>query len=408
MYSARKIGLFVILSILQLQFVSAAELIVTAATDSGAGSLRQAIADASAGDTILFDEALNGSVITLTSGELLLDKPISIVGPGPDLLTIDGNASSSIFNMEQASFPTAGTYSFWISGLTVSNGVTSSGGGGGIRAHISDYQWRFNLTVSNCVVTSNLSTGNIGGGGILASRHVIFKLIDSDIRNNRSTENGGGVWIGFDALIERCLFYDNETDTSGGGIFIREHGITDIRNCTISGNTSTYSGWNTASIGGGGVLCYGTAANILNSTICNNHARMGGGLRTHEDKVVLNVVSSIIADNTDVLGQPDIFGRNGAVSITNSLVLVTNNVEFVGTDNIFDQPPMLEPLADNGGLTLTHALHRKSPAIDKGINIVGLTTDQRGEGFPRVLGDGVDIGAYEFMPPSSGTMLYIR
>lgn len=128
MYSAREIGLFVILSILQLQFVSAAELFVTTAADSGEGSLRQAIEDASAGDTILFDEALNGSVITLTSGELLLDKPLSIVGPGPDLLTIDGNASSRIFNMEQASFPSAGTFNFWISGLTVSNGVTSSGG----------------------------------------------------------------------------------------------------------------------------------------------------------------------------------------------------------------------------------------------------------------------------------------
>ena len=57
--------------------------------------------------------------------------------------------------------------------------------------------------------------------------------------------------------------------------------------------------------------------------------------------------------------------------------------------------PMLAPLADNGGRTLTHALLSGSPAIDAGNNAQGLLYDQRGIGFPRVRGTRADIGAFE-------------
>jgi len=66
---------------------------VTNANDSGPGSLRQALADASDGDTINF--AVTGT-IALTSGELLVAKNITISGPGVDNLAIDGNAKNSV------------------------------------------------------------------------------------------------------------------------------------------------------------------------------------------------------------------------------------------------------------------------------------------------------------------------
>ncbi len=59
---------------------------------------------------------------------------------------------------------------------------------------------------------------------------------------------------------------------------------------------------------------------------------------------------------------------------------------------------MLGPLAPNGGPTRTHALLPGSPAIDAGSNPLGLTTDQRGTGFPRVLGGTADMGAHESAP----------
>jgi hypothetical protein len=53
-------------------------------------------------------------------------------------------------------------------------------------------------------------------------------------------------------------------------------------------------------------------------------------------------------------------------------------------------------LANNGGLTDTHALSPESPAIDAGNNTAGAAADQRGSGFPRVIGANADIGAFEF------------
>lgn len=62
-------------------------------------------------------------------------------------------------------------------------------------------------------------------------------------------------------------------------------------------------------------------------------------------------------------------------------------------DDIFGEDPLLGPLANNGGLTKTHALLKNSPAIDAadGSLAPGVTIDQRG--FSR--GSAPDIGAFE-------------
>ena len=66
----------------------AATITVTNTNDSGPGSLRQALTSANDGDTITF--AVRGT-ITLTSGTLVIDKSVTISGPGADRLAIDGN-----------------------------------------------------------------------------------------------------------------------------------------------------------------------------------------------------------------------------------------------------------------------------------------------------------------------------
>ena len=93
----------------------AATITVTNTTDSGPGSLRQALADAHNEDVINFDSSLNGQTITLTSGELVVNKIVSIYNPDPNNLAIDANHASRVFHV-------TGGASAGISGLSIING----------------------------------------------------------------------------------------------------------------------------------------------------------------------------------------------------------------------------------------------------------------------------------------------
>ena len=92
-------------------------LTVTSNLDSGAGSLRADIAAAHNGDTIVFAPSLVGKTITLTSGELLIKKSLTIAGPGTGELTVSGNNMSRVFELSSKTKPQV-----TVSGLTVSNG----------------------------------------------------------------------------------------------------------------------------------------------------------------------------------------------------------------------------------------------------------------------------------------------
>src|SRR6185437_15770827 len=76
--------------------VHATTITVTNTNDPGPGSLRQALADANDGDTINF--AVTGT-IALTSGELLVNRSVTIFGPGAATLAVDGNATSRVFHI---------------------------------------------------------------------------------------------------------------------------------------------------------------------------------------------------------------------------------------------------------------------------------------------------------------------
>ena len=102
-----------------------ATITVTTINDNGPGSLRQALADANDGDTINFHSSLNGQRITLTGGELLVKKSITISGPGANSLAVDANHASRVFYIASGKDVT-------ISGLTITNGFAPDYYGGGI------------------------------------------------------------------------------------------------------------------------------------------------------------------------------------------------------------------------------------------------------------------------------------
>ena len=142
----------------------AATITVTNGNDIGAGSLRHAILSASSGDTINFAPCL--TPITLTSGELVITKNLTITGPGAGRLTVQRSTSAPAF-FRIFRIPTS-TVTVSISGLTISNGSVvaeallggSDGNGGGIRSSGM-------LTLTDCTISANQASGSdyIGGSG---------------------------------------------------------------------------------------------------------------------------------------------------------------------------------------------------------------------------------------------------
>jgi hypothetical protein len=118
--------------------------------DSGAGSLRAAIAAASSGDTIVFAPSVRQRTITLTSGELSITKSLDIEGPGAAQLTISGNHASRVFDI-------SGGVTVTIAGLSIANGFANSTDGGG--AILNDGS---TLTLSNDVLSNNQARGPDG------------------------------------------------------------------------------------------------------------------------------------------------------------------------------------------------------------------------------------------------------
>src|SRR5690348_13383472 len=92
--------------------VRAGAILVTTTDDTGPGTLRQALASASDGDTI--DATGVSGTILLTSGELQITHNVTIEGPGAASLAVDGNAASRVFENIAANVT--------ISGLTITNG----------------------------------------------------------------------------------------------------------------------------------------------------------------------------------------------------------------------------------------------------------------------------------------------
>src|SRR5262249_48170026 len=144
-------------------------------------SLRQTISDASPveGDTITFHPSVTGT-ITLTSGELVIGKSMTINGPGAKVLTISGNNASRVFHI------TGG--SSLISGLHIANGNTS-GAGGGILMDAGT------LNLNYCTVAACYAGYTSGGGGIFLGGSANLSLVGSTISGNSTPDYGGGIYL---------------------------------------------------------------------------------------------------------------------------------------------------------------------------------------------------------------------
>src|SRR6266513_942510 len=324
--------------------VHAATITVTNTNDSGPGSLRQALTIANDGDTIGF--AVTGT-ISLTSGELVIDKNIIISGRGPGLLTVARSQQAADFRI----FNIPPSHTAEIDGLTITGG-SLVGNGGGISSGAT-------LTISNCAISGNSITADgveYSGAGIYNVG--TMTIVNSTVNNNK-------------ALIVGFL------PPFGGGT---------ISNCTISGNRTTVGHGR-----GGGISGAGT---ITNSTISDNLAINGSSIcatgTVQLGDTILNSGANIF-----VLGNGTVTSHGYNLSDDDGGGFLTGPGDQINTD------PLLGPLQDNGGPTSTHELLPGSPAIDAGDpNFTPPPYyDQRGPGFSRVFNGRIDIGSFEVQPP---------
>ena len=338
-----------------------ATLVVTNLNDAGAGSLRQAIIDAAAGDSIEF--GVIGTIV-LTSGTLVIDKNLNIHGPGQDHLRISGNNASRVLHVQFGSV--------FISGVTIRDGFSVEGAG--IRNEAA-------LTLFDTAVRNNEAT--IGGGaGILNSG--TLSLGNTTVRENNVT-SGSGAGIANDGgtvTLRNATVSNNRAANGSGGILnLGAAAALFINNSTISENGA---GNNSGGIFNGGTL------RITHSTITNNSAASGGG-----------IFNSGVADltNTIVANSPSGNDCAGAAVISLGHNLDSDgSCGLTGVGDLSSMNPLLAPLANYGGPTATHALMGGSPAIDHvplGSCFAG--TDQRGVARPQ--GPACEIGSYELGAP---------
>jgi hypothetical protein len=215
--------------------ITAATIAVTNTADSGAGSLRAALASAANGDMI--DATGVSGTITLTSGELSITNGVSINCPGRANLAIDGNFPNTTNRVFQITNATTVS----ISGLTITNGNNHDGGGGGIQNIQST------LTLSNCSLVGN--SAYPGGGGIMScfcgsSGAARLTLINCIISGN-SAEVGGGIY-NYGIVGPTTLIVVGSTITNnfagaagGGGIKNQSGGAGFAVNGTLSITNST-------------------------------------------------------------------------------------------------------------------------------------------------------------------------
>lgn len=364
---------------------SAATRTVTTTADSGAGSLRQAITTAAAGDTIAFSLP-NPSTIKLTSGQIALTKAVKIAGPGTDRLTISGSNKSRVFRL--SSSVTAS-----ISKLTLADGLAPGSPGGAIYLDVAT------LTLD----AVRFAWNKAGSGAAIGLTVSTLYVHDCTFDDNTATASGGAIYAQDSAvLIRGSAFYQNTAITGGGAVQVRSSTFT-LTNSTLSKNTAASGGAflnemgsiysynstiadNTATRQGGGILdLLGATTYLYNTILALNHAPafpdFAGDFGSQQDAAGGTIVG--IGTGTKI----DLFGTNYIGSTAKPL------------------DPLLGPIADNGGLTWTMALLPGSPAVNFGVDASAidpetqapLTTEQRG--FARIALGRVDSGAYEaYMP----------
>lgn len=357
---------------------------VTQATDSGAGSLREAVAAATNLATITFASSLAGQTITLLS-TVVLDKSLTIDASAlAEPVTISDGGAVRVLEVPAGVAVT-------LDGLVIADGwATVTEGeryvGGGIA------NWG-TLTVTDCAFTGNSAMwpgpGSVHGGALFNEG---IALVSHSTFTDNVAQNGGGGIASLEGTltVESSTFSDNSA-FFGGGIVASE---ASVGGCTSTGNSA-------ANMSGGIFVLDG---HVENSTFLGNSADFGGGILGGAASTV-TLTHCTFSGNTVVTYLPGYGGGGilhlGPLHYTHTVIAnspadgdcrsfdgaqvagnIGNLVEDGGCGAALTGDPLLGPLADHGGPTQTMALLTGSPALNAGGTTDCAPTNQRGVARP--------------------------
>ncbi|MCH7591799.1 MAG: hypothetical protein IH989_03325 [Planctomycetes bacterium] len=342
----------------------------------------------------------------------LLGKPIHVLAAqpfargSPTQTIIDGMAAGPV-----VTFAGSEHASTLLAGFTITSGVAEKGGGVSGRAT--------RARLRNCIITGN-SADSEGAGVhdldgditdcVIADNHVGFGnggglsrcdgVITGCMLSGNSSRWGAGL---FDCqgTVSNCRVIANAADVAGGGLAYCHGPIT---NCIVSANTSGNAGGglyscngpirsclvsaNRAALEGGGLSqCAGT---IVNCTVVGNRLTFGG---VFPGGAIANCTGDI---------RNLIFRDNGTPYAHSSTTPAYSIVPFgaaLGTGSFSEDPLFVTPgywNADGYWIDGNYHLLPSSPAINAGDPATPIApADTDVDGCPRVIGDRVDLGAYE-------------
>ncbi|MFK7920599.1 MAG: choice-of-anchor Q domain-containing protein [Bacteroidia bacterium] len=347
--------------------LNATILSVTANTNDGIGSLRQALLDAQSGDSINF--TITGQIVL--DSQIVINKNIRILGPGAQSLAISGGQQTRLFEIAEGD-------SVEISGLSLQNGnvysLTFPAGGA-----IVNYGY---LILRQCYLHHN--EAGYGGAILNGFQGLSTKLelydctfayntaLDAAGNPSGIPEAGGAIYIdgalGGSADVDawNCTFANNRADSTGGVVFLT----------------------------GENIVSQQTSFEANNCTFVYNESELVAGIAYNRSPVV-RTRNSIFANNQgaspNMEGSVQSFGNN-LIDNSGGIFFVPNG-QADPTD-LLDIDANVSVLGDNQGPVPTVPISCTSPAIDAAANNQAPTEDARGKARNGL----ADIGAYEFVP----------
>lgn len=432
-------------------------ILVTTNADSGDGSLRQAVINATAGDSIVIPP---NYTITLAS-EIAFSKNLKINGQGSTVqVHVPGSSAYRVFTLGTTA-STAATVSLY--NLVLFGGNLSAASGGTVFVNLNHTFTMKNCTISkgkapyvgglminsatgttvnleNCTFSENEGTRTSGGACILKGNATVKNCT---FLNNIAAADGSAIAAYSQTLIQDCSFISNVSKGTTGGAVINyaaATGSVNLMNCTFESNSnmnattgigafaiansvanSTLTNctfYKNSGITAGAILNNQGTLNIVNCTFAGNStvSSNGGAFNnTSNANSKTTLVNSILTHNYNSAGLSDVsMGALGAINGANNIVgVVSGSPTYTGSISFSYSPVsdlfasytssgnLMPILADNGGSTKTIALSKTSIANGTGVSIYGTsnivpTLDQIGNARPTAPG----IGAIEYVNDS--------